>query len=169
MSPLAHESRADGNIQRGQHQVFSADTALGPEVAHPFRVQLFEGLHGGDAQLVGIAPTEHFLGFDNALQGRQRFRRIDSAQGFDGLHAQKFRGAIRQVAVGDGQQSAEGFTVAGHSDFVDDQGHDERVHVIEQFHQDVAPSYRAACGNLPGHTILRCGGKVFHPAGEKDH
>ena len=94
---------------------------------------------------------------------------MNSAEGFDRFHAQIGTGAGRQITIGNGQQLAEGIAVRGHANLIDHQRHHQRVHMVEQFEQDLAPSRRAARRHLPDHAVLRSPWKILYPVGQKNH
>src|SRR5712692_6915368 len=116
-----------------------------------------------------MEPAEDFLRLDDALQGADRFRGMNPAQRLDGFDAQVGAATSRQVAVSDGQQLADCLAIGSNPNLIDHQRHDQRIRVIEDLQQDVAPSRSATGGNLPHHAVLCGARKILHSTRQKYH
>src|SRR5581483_375643 len=67
-----------------------------------------------------------------------------------------------------GEQARHGAAIGGHADFIDDEGHDQRIDVIEQIEQDAAALRSAAGGNLANDAVLRAAREFLDAARKED-
>src|SRR5690242_20824744 len=83
--------------ERRQSQIRAVDSTLDHKFARPVRFEEHDGLKGGDAQFLGVGPAKDFLCLDHALERSDRFRSMNAAEGFYGLHLQVGSATGRQI------------------------------------------------------------------------
>src|SRR5262249_8232842 len=114
-------------------QIQLIQAAGGPVLRCRFRIQFLEGLQRGNANFLRMLPAEDFARFENAHQAASGIGRMQSADRFDGFDLKKWAGAFGQIAVNDVLQAAEGVAIASYANFVDYEGRENRINVVDEF------------------------------------
>ena len=138
VTALTHKLAVGREGERRKSEISLLESTVRQEGSGPCKIEFFERLHRGDAQLLRLKPPEEFLGLENALERGDGFGCGNAAESFDGFHAKIGSGTCGQIAVDDCEQAAQGFAIFSDTDFVNRERHHQWVEMIKQFEQNAA-------------------------------